>query len=70
MGRGEFTLHPQGCPHILGGIRENPRPTEGVAAWYENEETARWRSRKAGRANCSPRDAEKTKGSPPENQPC
>lgn len=54
---------------MVRDIRENPTPTEGVAARYENKETALWKSRETGRANCSPRDAEQAKDPPPQTQP-
>ena len=36
----------------------NPTPAEGVAAWYEDKETALGEGREAGGANWSPRDSE------------
>ena len=65
----EFPLHRLGCRRIVRGIRENPTPAEGVAARYENKETALWNSRKAGCANGSARDSEKTKDPPSESRP-
>jgi hypothetical protein len=56
-------------PPYSEGIRKNPTPTEWVAAWYENKETALWEGRKAGRANGSPRDPQQSEGSAPETQP-
>jgi hypothetical protein len=41
------------------GVRKNPTPAEGVAAWYEKKETALGKNREAGHANCSPCDSEK-----------
>jgi hypothetical protein len=57
-------------PSYCRGIRENPTPAEGVAAWYENKEIALRKSRKTGRANSSPCDSQKTNDPPPETQPC
>ena len=53
---------------MMGGIKENPRPASGVAAWYENEETALCNSREGGWAACSPGDPRKSKGSPPQTR--
>jgi hypothetical protein len=56
QGKGKFPLHGAGWPRSLKGVRKNPTPAEGVAAWYENKETALGENREAGHANCSPRD--------------
>jgi hypothetical protein len=44
-------------------------PANGVAAWYENKETALGKSRETGRASCSPRAAQQAKAPPAEGQP-
>ncbi len=56
-GKGRFPLHGLGWPRSLEDVRENPIPAEGVAAWYENKETALGEKREAGHAGCPPRDA-------------
>lgn len=61
-----FALRLPGCRRNVGHIRENPIPAEGVAARYEDKETALWKSRQAGRTSCSPRDSKQGKDPPPE----
>ena len=69
MGLGSFALQSSRRPSNLRGVRENPTPTDGVAAWYEKEETARWKSREGGQAGCSPGDSEQISAPPTEDQP-
>jgi hypothetical protein len=64
-----FALRLPGCRRRVGSIRENPTPAEGVAAWYEDKETALGKSRETGWANCWSRDSEQAKDPPPESKP-
>jgi len=53
----------------VGAIRENWTPAEGVAARYEDKETALCKGREAGGANYSPRGSGQAKSPSPEIQP-
>jgi hypothetical protein len=47
----------------------NPTPAEGVAAWYEDKETALGEGREAGGADRSPRNSQEAHDLPPVSQP-
>ena len=70
LGRlGKYTLRHLGCRRKVKNIRENPTPTEGVVARYENKETTLWKSRDTGSPNSSSRYSEQAKDPPPQTQP-
>ena len=50
------------------GVRKNPTPAKGVAAAYEEKETALCKSREAGSASCSSRGPQETQNHPPEGR--
>jgi hypothetical protein len=61
-------LHRLACALKVGGVRKNPTPTKGVAAWYEEKETALRKGREAGGAMGSRRDSKKAQDVSPESQ--
>ena len=63
-------MHLPGWHRRLKAVRENPRPAEGVAAWYEKKETALGKKREAGHARRSPRDSENIQDWSPEGTSC
>jgi hypothetical protein len=67
--RGKLPLHRKRCDRSLWGVRTNPTPAEGVAAWYEDKETALSKSREAGGASRCPRDPKEAKDPPPQSKP-
>ena len=70
LGRpGKYTLRRLDRRRKVKNIRENPTPTEGVVARYENKETTLWKSRDTGSPKCSSRYSEQAKGPPPQTQP-
>jgi hypothetical protein len=69
LGRlGKYTLRRLGSRRKVKNIRENPTPTEGVVARYENKETTLWKSRDTGSPNSSSRNSEQAKDPPPQAQ--
>jgi hypothetical protein len=70
LGRpGKYTLRRLDRRRKVKNIRENPTPTEGVVARYENKETTLWKSRDTGSPKCSSRYSEQAKGPLPQTQP-
>jgi hypothetical protein len=66
---GKYTLRHLGSRRKVKNIRENPTPTGGVVASYENKETTLWESRDTGSPNSSSRYSEQAKDPPPQTQP-
>ena len=65
----KYTLRHLGSRRKVKNIRENPTPTGGVVASYENKETTLWESRDTGSPNSSSRYSEQAKDPSPQTQP-